>query len=238
METFSETDIVILCGGLGTRLRKTIGEKQKTMAEISGRPFLDILLDYIAARGGKRAILCAGYHADDVEKYFESRKDLGIAISNEDEPLGTGGALKNAAALVHSQNFIAMNGDCFCPVDYQGLLDFHLSRNALATLTVSVMKGVSDYGTIRVDEQGRISAFEEKAPGGEGLVNVGVYCFRKEILEIMPSGPFSIERDFFPAITGRGMFAFVTQQEFLDIGTPQRLKEAAEKIQQLKGKTL
>lgn len=236
MKALSETDIVVLCGGLGTRLREAIGEKQKTMAEIDGRPFLDVLLDHLAAAGGRRVILCAGYKGEDMKDHFRSRKDLTVDISQEDEPLGTGGALKNAEPLVRSPSFIALNGDSFCPVDYQALLDFHRGKAALATLTVARMEDAADYGTVRTDPQGHITAFEEKTPGREGLVNVGIYCFERTVFRNMPARPFSLERDFFPKMAGERMFAFVTEEKFWDIGTPRRLKEAAEKIKQLKGR--
>jgi len=99
----SDCDCVILCGGLGERLRGIIGEAPKVMAQINGRPFLDFILDYLKDQQVQRVILCTGYKADVIENYYR-RRDCGLTVdfSRENEPLGTGGALRHAADHVQS----------------------------------------------------------------------------------------------------------------------------------------
>ncbi len=237
MTKLNKIDVVVLCGGLGKRLRSEIGESQKTMAKVDGQPFLDILLKYLLQQGFRRAILCTGYQAESIEQYYREN-DIGIEIefSQETSALGTGGAIKNAASFVKSDPFFALNGDCYCSMDYQRLLDFHTAQRSCATLAVTRIKDRSDYGSIRLNEEKRIISFDEKMkepPAGAGskpeayFINVGVYCFNREVFSLMPKkNRFSIEKDFFPSIIDQKFFGFEVAKELLDIGTPERLKRA------------
>jgi len=227
--SLNNIDVVILCGGLGTRLKSEIGDAQKVMTAIDDEPFLNLKIEQVKEQGVRRVVLCTGHQAQDVEDYY-SKNSLGITISlsKEEEPLGTGGAIKNAQSLVQSDHFFAMNGDCFSEVDFQALLDYHLSQKSLATLVVSRVKDGKDYGGITLDSSRRIIAFEEKKTSiHEPYVNVGVYCFQREIFTYMPKEQkFSIEYDFFPTLTEKPFFGFLIDGEFLDIGTPDRLDKA------------
>ncbi len=234
----SKTDMVILCGGLGTRLRSTIGQAQKTMATVGDEPFLNKILRYLKQQGFERVILAVGFQAQEVENYYR-KNDLGLSIefSKEEKPLGTGGAIKNAQTFVQSDRFFAMNGDCFCALDYKAFLNFHLTKKNRATLSVSRIADSRDYGTILLGEGDVIKGFEEKkdVPGG-GFVNIGAYCFEKQIFDLMPTGKFSIELDFFPRLPselGNRFSGFVVDNEFLDIGTPDRYSNAEEIIRKV-----
>ena len=171
----SDVDIVILSGGLGTRLRSTIGESQKIMATVGEEPFFNIVLRYLKAQGFGRIILAIGYQADQVEQYYRKNNlGLNIEFSREETPLGTGGAIKNAQKLVRSDVFFAMNGDCFSPLAYDDFLQFHLAKKSSATLSVVKINDSRDYGTIILGDNDRINGFEEKKDvAGGGLVNVG-----------------------------------------------------------------
>ncbi len=234
----SKTDMVILCGGLGTRLRSTIGQAQKTMATVGDEPFLNKILRYLKQQGFERIILAVGFQAQEVENYYR-KNDLGLTIefSKEEKPLGTGGAIKNAQTFVQSDQFFAMNGDCFCALDYNAFLKDHLTKKNRATLSVSKIADSRDYGTILLGKRDVITGFEEKkdVPGG-GFVNIGVYCFEKQIFDLMPTGKFSIEQDFFPLLPaklGECFRGFVVDNEFLDIGTPDRYSNAEELIRKV-----
>jgi len=227
-------DVVILCGGLGTRLRDEIGESQKTMVVIDDRPFLDIIILHLKKQGFKRLILCTGYQSRHVEDYYR-QQDLGISIdfSQEADPLGTGGALKQAQQMIQSDIFFVMNGDSFCPLGYQDLLAFHLLKGALATIVVHPVDEAGDFGTVAFDDNNKIKFFYEKisecqlASGAQCMVNAGIYCFDRKIFVFMPPDPaFSMEQDLFPKLVDKDLFAFEEKQPFIDIGTPQRLAEA------------
>ena len=224
----SQIDALVLCGGLGKRLRATIGETQKVMAEVNSRPFLDIILEYIKKEGLRRVILCAGFQADKVKSYYQAKKTgLEIEFSVEKEPLGTGGAIKNTKSLVKSNPFFVFNGDSLCPVRLNDLLMFHNEHKALASVAISKVKDASDFGAISVDSTGKITAFDEKQKKSAGYVNAGIYCFAKNIFDVMPQTKiFSIEKDFFPLLTGKSFYGFETGEDFLDIGTPERYSQA------------
>ncbi len=239
MNILDTTDIVILAGGLGKRLKAVTGGKQKVLAEIDGKPFISILIDYIASQGAKRFILCVGHDAKSVEGALkDAHPNVTIVFSHEDEPLGTGGAIKKGSRLVKSKQFIAMNGDCFCVIDYNQLIAFHLKQQAKATLAVTKIDDARDYGTIEIDTKKRITAFKEKQPELEAaLINTGTYCFNKDVFSwVETEDKFSIEHDFFPYLVDQGFYAFEVANKFIDIGTPERFAWAQEHLASLRTK--
>ena len=222
-------DFIILSGGQGTRLKSVVGDQQKVFAKINNEPFLNILLKHIHSQGGRRIILSTGFKAQDLEDYYK-KESLGLEIlfSREDSPLGTGGAIKKACALVKTDDFFALNGDSFCALDYLAFLKFHQRHDALSSIAVTQVANNSDFGTISLDNQGQIISFQEKISSrSPKFVNAGIYCFAKEITKYMPAQDvFSIERDFFPTLVGKTFFGYPIKEKFLDIGTPERFEQA------------
>ncbi len=230
-------DVIILAGGLGKRLASVTGGGQKVLAQIDGKPFISILIEYIAGQGGRRFILCTGHGSEQVEQQLrQSHQELEIIFSPEKEPLGTGGAIKQGSTLVKSDIFLALNGDCFCVIDYNNLIDFHRRQKAKATLGVTFLSDARDYGTIEIDRQKRISAFKEKQPEArEAFINTGTYCLARHAFDLHPTPQkFSIEYDFFPHLVGKGFYAFEVANTFIDIGTPERYAWAKEHLKGLK----
>lgn len=226
-----EIDAVILCGGLGSRLKKVVHDRPKPMAEIQGRPFLDLLIDHTAAFGITRYILCTGYMANCIEHYYaQTVGSLTFSFSQEKIPLGTGGALKNAESLIRSNPFLVLNGDSFCPVDLEGFITQHRAKNAQLSLVVSEAEDSVDFGSLWLDHDGRIVGFQEKTNHGHKLINAGVYLFDKKILDMIPHHkPYSLEHDLFPDLVGKEFYGFFSVEKVLDIGTPERY-ELAKKI--------
>jgi NDP-sugar pyrophosphorylase family protein len=224
-----DMDVIILCGGLGTRLRDRVSDRPKSMAEISGRPFLDILVDYVARYGFTRFVLCTGFKGDLIRRYYESKKGgLIFVVSDEDRPLGTAGAIKNAESFIESNTFLVLNGDSFCELDIQDFIRFHIGKGALLSIAVTRMEKPVEYGVIRLDTDQRIIRFGEKIPAnGNDLINAGMYVFDKKVLQEIPSGQKrSLECDLFPGILDKGLYGYVTTKKLLDIGTPERLSMA------------
>ena len=214
---------LILCGGLGTRLRSEIGETQKVMALVDGHPFLDFNVELLRKQGVERIILCTGFQSTQVEDYYRGEKGSKIVFSSEKSPLGTGGAIKNAQTLIQSHPIFVFNGDSFCQVDLSAVLDFHKKKKALATVVLSKVKDSRDYGRVVIDKDAQIVEFKEKKERGEGYVNAGIYCLDKDIFKVMPKETkFSIERDCFPQWIGKKLYGFIVDQEFFDMGTPER----------------
>jgi len=222
-------DAVILCGGLGTRLRSVTGGVPKVMAEVGGKPFLDVIIQYLKQQGFQHIILCTGYQASAVEDYYKEHSDgLSIEFSREEEPLGTGGALKNAKAFIRSDPFFVLNGDSFCAIDFKRFLMFYQEHQTPAVLSVSRVDGSEEFGGIALDECNKITGFYEKeASGNYQYVNAGIYCFTKAVFSLMPEEKrFSMEYDFFPKLIKENIYGFSVENNFFDIGTPERLEKA------------
>jgi len=233
--SFDNIDVAILCGGLGTRLKSILKECPKVMAKMNGRPFLEILIDYYKSNGFKRFILCTGYKAEIIQHYFQGKhKGDEVVISQEKEPLGTGGAIKKALSKITSNPFIVVNGDSFLKVDFLELLEFHNKSNALTTIALVKLKDTRRYGRVNVDSTGKILNFDEKIQSKkDGWINGGVYILNKEIFEKFDKHrrSFSLEYDLFPRLVGLDFYGMKTNgEEFIDIGTPDDFLKANEII--------
>lgn len=225
-----DLDALVLCGGLGTRLRKVIGYSQKVMTDVGGKPFLDLHIEHLKQQGVQRIVLCTGYKSEEVEEYYRNYDDDDIAIdfAREVEPLGTGGAIKNAEPIIYSDPFVVLNGDSFFPFNLPSLLEKYFEKEVMATIALAKVKDVSDYGTVVCDKEQLVTSFSEKVKTSgslSGLVNAGVYCFSGEIFLAMPSkDKFSLEKNIFPKLAKeQQLTASVVKDEFHDIGTPERL---------------
>lgn len=223
-------DVVILCGGLGKRLRAVLGNRPKPMAEIGGRPFLDILIDYAVNFGFKRFILCIGYMSEVIKIYYKNRKGLSAQVffSEEKRPLGTAGAIKNAEALIRSSPFLVMNGDSICKLNLSDFLNFHRNKKALFSMALVKSKGADDCGRVNIDGLQRILSFDEKIKTKQNdLINAGIYLLENRIFSMIPSNKkFSLEYDVFPKIVKREFYGYITEEKLTDIGTPARYEEA------------
>ena len=227
-------DVVILCGGLGTRLRAVVADRPKPMAAIDGVPFLCLLVEHLASFGFRRFVLCVGHKSEVIESHFHAGSgNLSVVLSREESPLGTGGALWHAREKIQGRTFVALNGDSFCPVDYPAFLEFHASRSATATITVTPVKDAAEYGTVNVSNRDRVLSFAEKSGlRQEGLVNAGVYAFETRVLEeVDRPTPFSVERDIFPHLAETGtLSAWKSDGPLLDIGTAERYRDAQSRL--------
>jgi len=223
-----DLDALLLLGGQGTRLRSVISDKPKPLAEVGGRPFLDILLEHAASSGLERFILCTGYRAAAVRSFIQDHLRRGeFVFSEEDRPLGTGGAVKQAEPWIRSDPFFVFNGDSYCAADLVGFLDFFLGRGALISMVLAETKTSDDFGSVEMDRSGRILSFREKAGAPTAWINAGIYLFSKNVLEAIPAGtPCSLEKEIFPKLTRREFFGFPTKEALIDIGTPERLASA------------
>ena len=178
----STIDVLILCGGLGKRLREKIGESQKVMAAVGKEPFLNFILRDLAHQGCRRVVLCTGYKKETIEEYYQEKKfGLTIAFSREARPLGTGGAIKNARPFIRSHYFLAMNGDSYCRIDLEKFFAFHKAKKALVSIAAAKTDDRKDFGSIAIDGTRKVTAFREKIEdSASSYVNAGIYCFRRD----------------------------------------------------------
>jgi len=222
-------DALILCGGLGTRLQTVVSDRPKGLATISGRPFLDILVEELLQQGFGRLIFCTGHGGDQVAAHFSGRSGEQFVFSAEDGPLGTGGAVRNALPHVRSDPFAVVNGDSFCRVAYAELFAFHGKKAGLATVVVTPPSERTDVGVIELAADARVLRFAEKpADAAAALVNAGIYVVQRRLFETVPLGAaVSLERDILPrAIGQRACYGYRVAGPLVDIGTPERYRAA------------
>ena len=219
----------VLCGGHGTRLRPVLADRPKSMALISGTPFLQLLLDRLRSQGVGDVILGTGYMAEKIESYFGSGNKLAMRIrySREPEPLGTGGALKLAEPLI-SDPVVVLNGDSYVEWSLNPMLELFRAKDADLVLVLQAVADVTRYGSVALNQDGRVTAFIEKGiRAGPGLINAGVYLLRKQIVCDLPAGTaISLEREVFPRRLDRGVYGLVCTGLFIDIGIPDDFKRA------------
>jgi len=219
-------DVVILCGGLGTRLRSVSAGRQKTMVKIGDKPFLEIVMDWAAGHGLRRFVLCAGYQGHQVRDYFQRHaRGLDISFSQEEEPLGTAGALKRCSGLLKGGPILLLNGDSYCPVDLKSMFEFHQLRNAVVTVAAVPAGSRVDGGFMDINHDQRIVSFNEKEPRPDRALNAGVYILERNILDAIPSGKaVSLEKEIMPVLLPQGSYAYRCPGPLYDIGTPDRLE--------------
>jgi D-glycero-alpha-D-manno-heptose 1-phosphate guanylyltransferase len=219
----------VLCGGLGTRLRSVLSDRPKSMALIGGVPFLQLLLQRLKSQGVQEIVLGTGYQAKQIEDFFRSGENLGLRLfySREDEPLGTGGALKLAEPLL-SDPVAVLNGDSYVEWSLAAMLDFFARNEATIVMVLQAVPDVSRYGSVTIDSDGRVTEFVEKGTrSGAGLINAGVYLLQKEIVTALASGTaISLEIDVFPRLLAGKVYGLVSSGLFIDIGIPADLQRA------------
>lgn len=221
---------VVLCGGLGTRLSPVLKDRPKTLATVAGRPVLAYLLDQLVEAGFEDVILATGHFGDQVRDAFQDYyRGLRIAYSQETSPLGTGGAVRDAACGL--DRALVMNGDSWCDADLRAFVESHLESGALNSIVVTAMEDCRRYGTVEIDAAGAVTAFHEKRADDDrpraGFINAGIYLLSRELIEsIPPDRAVSIEREVFPAWLDGRLHAWKCSGRFIDIGTPESLASA------------
>jgi len=226
-------EAIILVGGLGTRLGSLTKNIPKPMLPIRGIPFLERFLQHLKSCGFKKTVLATGYKSDVIESYFQSNPPSlpDIEISLENEPLGTGGAIAKALEKINTDEVTIFNGDSYLDVDYEALLDAHLSKKADITIASRYVDPANRYGVVSYDEHSRLIAFEEKGINTTGFINGGVYlCQTKSLKEISKpfnGRPFSFEEDVLTKkLSLLEIYHFPSNGFFIDIGVPKDYERA------------
>ena len=217
-------EAIVLAGGFGTRLAHVVPDVCKPMAPVAGRPFLRYIMDQVDGARFDRAVVADGFRREQIEDFFGSAyRGLRVEYSPEDEPLFTGGAVKQALAKCHNDWVFVLNGDTWLDVDFTAMeaAATKAPASVQAVIAVKRMRDFERYGTVDVDAGGLISAFHEKKPCVDGLINAGVYLIRREALDAMPR-KFSLENDFFEKVVADGALAACEcGGGFIDIGVPE-----------------
>ncbi|SEP52693.1 sugar phosphate nucleotidyltransferase [Amycolatopsis saalfeldensis] len=227
MTTELEVDAVVLVGGKGTRLRPLTLSAPKPMLPTAGTPYLSHLFSRIRAAGIRHVVLGTSYRAEVFEEYFGDGSALGLELEYvvEDEPLDTGGAIRNVYDRLRAEHAIIFNGDILSGADLREQLRTHVDSGADVTLHLQRVPDPSRFGSVPTDADGRVQAFLEKTPNPPtDQINAGCYVFRRSVVETIPTGRrVSVERETFPGLleAGAHLHGFVDSSYWLDVGTPE-----------------
>ncbi|GHB85181.1 mannose-1-phosphate guanylyltransferase [Streptomyces umbrinus] len=226
------TEAILLVGGKGTRLRPLTVHTPKPMVPAAGVPFLTHQLARARAAGVEHIVLATSYLAEVFEPHFGDGSSLGLHIEyvTEEEPLGTGGAIRNVASRLRSDlddPVLIFNGDILTGLDIPALISTHRSSGADVSLHLTRVTDPRAYGLVPTDSAGRVQAFLEKPQTPEEIVtdqiNAGAYVFRRSVIDAIPVGrPVSVERETFPELLASGahLQGMVDSTYWLDLGTP------------------
>lgn len=224
--------VVVLAGGLGTRLRQVVKDLPKPMADINGTPFLELLLDNLLAYGSDEFILCVSYMREAIQTRFgDAFRGVPVRYSVEEEPLGTGGAVKRAFDLFGLDEALVVNGDTFVQADYRRFWN-EFAGEPLAVMLKAV-DNADRYGRVEVCD-GRVASFREKSDEGRpGLISAGAYRARAELFAGMPQR-FSLEKDLLePRVARLRPRFFLADEYFIDIGVPESYARACRELPSL-----
>lgn len=223
---------LILTGGQGTRLRPFTCSTPKPLLPVVNVPFLHHPLALLRRHGVREVTLATAYRPGAFRRAFGDGRRFGLRIryAFEKEPLGTGGAVRNACAGTRG-TLLVLNGDVLHDMDFGAFLRFHRARRSEASIALTPVKDPTLYGLVETDARGRILRFLEKPSPDEistNTINAGAYLFEPSVLERIPPGVYSLERGLFPGLLAakRPFYAWVCPGYWLDIGTVEKYLQA------------
>lgn len=223
-----ENPVVIMAGGLGTRLGELTKNTPKPMLEVGNRPMLQNLVELFREQGFRKFIFCVNYKKEVIKNYFQSGQQFGIEISyvEENTRLGTAGALSLIKSPM-SQAFFVINADILTSLDFVKFLDFHLDKNSVATMCVKEYSHKVPFGVVNSDVNDNILSFEEK-PELKFNVNAGIYLLSPGVLTFVPSGEFFDMPSLFDNLRSQGVDTYTYQVDdyWVDIGRKEDLLQA------------
>jgi D-glycero-alpha-D-manno-heptose 1-phosphate guanylyltransferase len=228
-------EAIILAGGLGTRLRSAVPDLPKCLAQVGGRPFIAWLTDYFRREGIEQFIFALGYKSAYFDHFFQTEfPDGGYAVSLEEEPLGTGGAIRQACEQVEGKTVLILNGDTFFRIAVPELAALHATKGAECTICLKPMRDVDRFGVVELAADGRVHRFREKQYYPAGLINGGVYALEKAALlkGVWPK-IFSFEKDYLEAGREERLYGLVQDRYFIDIGIPEDYRRVQQEINEL-----
>ena len=222
---------LVLAGGEGTRLRPLTLTLPKPVMPLAGQPFLTFMLDWLRRHGVDDVLLSCGYRSHDVERVLgDEHRGMRLRYVVEDEPLGTAGPLRLAADEgVLEERVLVLNGDTLTDLDLSDEIAQHAATGATATLALVAVEDTASYGVVPTSDTGEVEAFLEKQPGPAptNRINAGAYVLDSSVVEMVPAGrAVSIEREVFPELVGKGLYGYMADAYWMDIGTPGRYLDA------------
>ena len=218
--------VVLMVGGLGSRLRPLTETTPKPMLHVGGRPILQTIVERFASHGFTDIIMCVNYKADIIKEYFGDGSRFGVNIEYvlEKERMGTAGAL-SLLEKRPQEPFFVMNGDLLTNVNFENMLQYHLDNSAAASMCVREYDFQVPYGVVNI-EDGKISSIEEK-PVHRFFVSAGIYMLNPECLDLIPNGYYDMPALFEKLIRqGERAISFPLREYWLDIGRMEEYEKA------------
>jgi len=222
-------EAIVLAGGLGTRLKSVVDDVPKPMAPIGSTPFLEYILKYLKKNGIARVVLSVGYKWEIIKEYFKDNfEGIELIYSVENEPLGTGGAIKKAISFVSDKQVFIINGDTFFDIN---LSELSLENRSKIMLSLKKMENFDRYGCVESDENGFVTKFTEKEFRKIGNINGGIYLAFKNIFDNFElEDKFSFEEFMQNYFKELNITAKVFESYFIDIGIPEDYKKAQKEL--------
>ncbi len=233
----SSLDLVVLCGGRGTRLGAMTDQIPKPLLSIGGSPYLLRLLLHWKKEGVGRFILAAHYLADQFRGFAkEHAQQIGeVSVITEDVPLGTGGGIRNAALHVKSETFLVANGDSLVPQPWMDVVKFHDKHHAKMTIVAvrasRVVGGAKQKGMLDFTPGCELRSFATQYAVKDGWINGGMYVLNRDIVLGWPEGRSSLENEIMSSPTRPRSYIFQSEAELMDIGTPESFAMINEKFE-------
>lgn len=226
----STSTLILLAGGLGTRLKTISGDLPKVLVPVRGVPFLHYVLKNAENRGIKKVILATGYGHNEIEKFFTTQSyNLEILFSREDKKLGTGGAIKKALDKCSEKKCFVMNADTLLGIDFSSVESNSLrleEKDPIVVLSAIKVSDSARYGTVAIKDK-KVTSFNEKTGTKvAGEISAGLYLLDKNkyLKYVQAKGEcFSLEQEVFTNLASEGrLWAYQAgEKDFLDIGVPE-----------------
>lgn len=226
-------EIMILAGGMGTRLRSSVPDLPKVMAPVDGKPFIYFVIEHLRSQGISKYIFLLGFKSEIVISYLDKHyPDLNKIYVVEDQPLGTGGAIKLGLSYCESTEVGVTNGDTLFRVQLDELYNVHKSNNSDCSLAVKPLKNYERYGSVMIENDLSISSFTEKQFMYTGHINTGFYILNKNSFLNLPlSDIFSFEKDYLENTSlQKRLFSSIQDKYFIDIGIPEDYIKAQQEL--------
>jgi len=229
-----KTSAILLVGGMGTRLMPLTSKTPKPMLQVAGVPFTEHQIRKAAQAGISEIVLATSYKAELFEPYFGDGAKFGIKIKYavEESALGTGGGIRNAAALLDDcDQVVIFNGDVLSGHDLAAQIQSHINNRADVTLYLTKVEDARAYGCVELIADNQIKSFLEKMENPvSNMINAGCYIFNRKVIDQIPANQVvSVERDTFPSFLSSGVkvYGYLDNSYWLDIGNPQALVKAS-----------
>jgi mannose-1-phosphate guanylyltransferase len=220
---------LVLAGGAGTRLRPLTNTVPKPVLPLAGRPHIAYVIDWLERHGVDDVVISCGFLAAGVREAVDAITGPRVRFAEEPDARGTAGAIKFAEEML-GERFFVLNGDVLTDIDLTALVARHESAGATATIALYPVEDPAGYGLVHRREDGEITEFLEKPEPDEidtDEINAGTYFLERSVLDLIPPGrEVSIEREVFPRLVGSGLYGLRTEGYWIDIGTPERFRQA------------